>query len=146
MLIVVVVSAWWCMRCIPDGGVWDIVCDVAYWPTAPILGFSRFPPLLEGRRAWIFLILTCFDHIPTGNRNRHKDFTSDLCRSGAPLRSAYTFNVEEVAGLDPDLAALRTGLCPEGAAGREPQPGLRLEAFTALAEIAVQCQDLRTSR
>ena len=64
----------------------------------------------------------------------------------APLRSAYTFNVEEVAGLDPDLAALRTGLCPEGAAGREPQPGLRLEAFIALAEIAVQCQDLHTSR
>ena len=64
----------------------------------------------------------------------------------APLRSAYTFNVEEVAGLDPNLAALRTVLCLEGAAGREPQPGLRLEALNTLVEIAVQCQDLRTSR
>jgi len=62
------------------------------------------------------------------------------------LRPAYTLNVEEVAGLDPNLAALRTGLCLEGAAGREPQPGLRLEALNTLVEIAVQCQDLRTSR
>jgi len=35
----------------PDGGVCYIVGDVAYWPIAPILGCSRFPPLLEAKRA-----------------------------------------------------------------------------------------------
>ena len=123
-----------------------IVSDVAYWPVAPILGCSRFLPLLEANRAWIILILTCFARITHRQPQPPQGFLIGSLPVWAPLRSAYTFNVEEVAGLDPDLAALRTGLCLEGAAGREPQPGLRLEAFTALAEIAVQCQDLRTSR
>src|SRR6516162_10688970 len=55
--------------------------------------------------------------------------------------------VPQVAGLDPDLAALRTGFgLQQRAAGWEPQPGLRLEAFAALIEIAVQHQHLDAAR
>src|SRR5271165_3383325 len=51
-----------------------------------------------------------------------------------------------MAVLDPDLAALRTGLGLQRAAGWEPQPGLRLEAFATLIEIAVQHQHLGAAR
>src|SRR5215472_15923781 len=50
--------------------------------------------------------------------------------------------MQEMAGFHPDLAALRTSLGAERAAGREPQPGLHLEAFAGLMEIAIQRQHL----
>ena len=47
-----------------------------------------------------------------------------------------------VTGLGPDLAALRTGLGLERPAERDPQPGLHVEAFATLIEIAFQYRHL----
>ena len=41
---------------------------------------------------------------------------------GSARTPVYSLNMQEVAGLYPDLAALRTSLGAERAAGREPQP------------------------
>src|SRR5215472_3327664 len=66
--------------------------------------------------------------------------------AGHALKPVYALNMQEMAGLYPDLAALRTSLGSERAAGWEPQPGLHLEAFAGLIEIAIQRQHLGAAR
>ena len=69
-------------------------------------------------------------------------FIEDLILDELALKPVYALNMQEMAGLYPDRAALRTSLGSERAAGREPQPGLHLEAFAGLMEIAIQRQHL----
>jgi len=65
---------------------------------------------------------------------------------GSALKPIYALNMQEMAGLYPDLAAFRTSLGSERAACREPQPGLHLEVFAGLMEIAIQRQHLGAAR
>ena len=65
---------------------------------------------------------------------------------GNALKPVYALNMQEMAGLYPDLAAFRTSLGSERAACREPQPGLHLEVFAGLMEIAIQRQHLGAAR
>ena len=48
----------------------------------------------------------------------------------------------KMSGLDPHLASGRTAAPLEGTPHREPQPGLRLEAFATLFEASFEHQEL----
>src|SRR5690348_17471463 len=70
----------------------------------------------------------------TGLRRFASAAFSDL----SPRRSLRS---REMAGLDPNVAAVRAAPCCEHRAGGQPQPRLRLESLVAVAKTTFENED-----